>query len=83
VRAEKYEFPRSAAERHLRGRPEGSGVLMRAVLRASPVVSGFQHAHVLHHRVVPRDELLGELARLTRAGLITKMAINIHVTPTL
>ena len=55
---------------------------MRAVFAALRIVSRAQHAEVLHHRIVPRDKLLGELACLSRCDLVAKTPVDIHVTPT-
>jgi hypothetical protein len=55
---------------------------MRAVFAALRIVSRTQNADVLHHRIVPRDKLLGELTCLNRCDLVAKMPVDIHVTPT-
>jgi hypothetical protein len=54
---------------------------MRTIFSALRIVPRSQHAEVLHHRIVPRDKMLGELASLASPDLIAKMPIDIHVTP--
>ena len=54
---------------------------MRAVFAALRFVSSTNQEDVLHHRIVPRDKLLGELTCLTGCGLVAKTPVDIHVTP--
>ena len=54
---------------------------MRTVLTALRALARAQYAEVLHHRVVPRDELLREFASLSRGDLLPETTIDIYVTP--
>jgi hypothetical protein len=82
VRAKKRQLSRASAKGSLRAHPEGDRFLVRAIFSAARIAAGTEHAEVLHHRIVPRDKLLGELACFVRSNQIAKTPIDIHVTPT-
>jgi hypothetical protein len=82
VRAKKHQLSCLRTEHLLRGNPENRGIVMRTVFTASRILPRAQYAEVLHHRVVPGDQLLDELASFIRGDLVAQTTIDIHVTPT-
>ena len=43
-------------------------------------ISRAQYPEVLHHRIVPRNQLFGEFTSFVSSGLIAQMPIDIHHT---
>ena len=60
--------------------PQRPRLLVWTTLRAAPAMAVY-HSQMFHHRVVPPDELLREVARFEGTDSIAKSPIHVHVTP--
>jgi hypothetical protein len=61
-------------------RPQRLRFLVWAPFRTASAMVIY-HSQVFHHRVVPPDELLRELARFEGTDPIAKSSIHVHVRP--
>jgi hypothetical protein len=77
---QKPEIMGARTENVLRGRPECRRPVVWTVFVALGPAAGTDDADVFDHRIVPRDKLLRELARVVGADLIAEVEIEVHVT---
>jgi hypothetical protein len=83
VRAKEDKLVRLLAKDGERRRPQDNGVVVRTAILTPMASSPASDADVLDHGVMPRDELLRQLSTFQRSHAVSKVPIDVHVTPTL